>query len=630
MGVSLQAPGDEHLSPPRSQRTLSKSDFKIARTCDAKLYFRENHFPDNQQSDPYVKLLQRGGYMVEALAKAKYPNAVQLTYGRDVTADFARTQEELRKENVTLFEATLLVGRQLARVDILEKRGDLVRLIEVKSSLFDGPKHSADIASGKHGIFRTDRKPHGIRSDWRDYFEDLTFQVLLLEKVLPGVTIEPWLALLDETKRAALNDIPSLFELVKSGDRLHTARYVGSREQYAALDLITEVHVPAEVDLLREEIAAAAAGFEDRLDAPLDAFLDGLERNSKCTSCEFRHDPPAEKDGFVACWGELAEPKPHALDLFSVGRVRAADGRPIIQALFESGKTALADIPIERLATAKGEIGPQAQRQRRQIEYSRRGEIFTDPALREGLQGLKGPIHFIDFEAARLALPYHAKMRPYGLLAFQWSSQTLSTPGERPTHSEWLNTEDRWPNQTFAETLRAAIGDEGPVLTWSSFERTTLRQIPPELSTFGREAPELVEWMNHVAEHRVVDMYQWCNDWYYHPGMGGRSSIKVVLDAIWGTDEAMRREFEQWTGLTADATADPYASLPPIEINGILRNVQEGTGAVLAYEEMMYGASKRDQARRASWGALLRQYCALDTLSMVLVFEHWRRLTGIV
>jgi hypothetical protein len=220
-------------------------------------------------------------------------------------------------------------------------------------------------------------------------------------------------------------------------------------------------------------------------------------------------------------------------------------------------------------------------------------------------------------------------MRAYGLLAFQWSSHTVSIPDAKPIHAEWLNVDDVWPNQTFAETLRVAIGDDGPVLTWSSFERTTLRQIPPELSAFGREAPELVDWMRDVAERRVVDMYKWCNDWYYHPGMGGRSSIKVVLDAIWKTDPPMRSQFEQLTGLVSDASADPYASLPPVEINGVLRNVQEGTGAVLAYEEMMYGASKKNDQRRESWGRLLKQYCSLDTMSMVLIFEHWRRLTSI-
>lgn len=50
-----------------SNRTLSKSDFKIARTCVAKLFFRENHYPDNLGSNQYLALLADGGYMVEAL-----------------------------------------------------------------------------------------------------------------------------------------------------------------------------------------------------------------------------------------------------------------------------------------------------------------------------------------------------------------------------------------------------------------------------------------------------------------------------------------------------------------------------------------------------------------------------------
>ncbi len=48
-----------------------------------------------------------------------------------------------------------------------------------------------------------------------------------------------------------------------------------------------------------------------------------------------------------------------------------------------------------------------------------------------------------------------------------------------------------------------------------------------------------------------------------------------------------------------------------------------------AYEEMMYGPDKDEPAIRAQWTGLLRQYCHLDTLSMVLIFEYWRRLTGL-
>src|SRR5262249_5899029 len=78
------------------------------------------------------------------------------------------------------------------------------------------------------------------------------------------------------------------------------------------------------------------------------------------------------------------------------------------------------------------------------------------------------------------------------------------------------------------------------------------------------------------------------------------------------------------TGLAA-TDHDPYSALPSIEINGVLQEIREGTGAVRAYQEMLYGMSKDDPTARRQWAALLRQYCALDTLSMVLIFEYWRR-----
>jgi hypothetical protein len=238
-------------------------------------------------------------------------------------------------------------------------------------------------------------------------------------------------------------------------------------------------------------------------------------------------------------------------------------------------------------------------------------------------------MHFIDFETSRLALPYHKAMRPYGLVAFQWSCHTIGAFGDTPRHTDWLNMVDVWPNQAFAESLRRAIGDEGPVLTWSHFEGTTLKQIVPELTRFGHDVPDLVEWMHDVVENRIVDLHNWARCDYYNPGMRGRTSIKVVLDALWRSDDLMRRQFADWTGLSANNEADPYRALPPVEIAGVMQDVHEGTGAMRAYQEMMYGANKNDLVVKAQWAGLLRQYCSLDTLSMVLILEHWRRLTAL-
>jgi hypothetical protein len=164
-------------------------------------------------------------------------------------------------------------------------------------------------------------------------------------------------------------------------------------------------------------------------------------------------------------------------------------------------------------------------------------------------------------------------------------------------------------------------------LTWSPFEETTLNQVVDDLRRFGRHDPELAEWVHDVFERRAVDLHEWARDDYFHPGMRGRTSIKVVLDALWKSDAVMRRQLEDWTGRHMDASEDPYVSLPPIEINGVMQDVHEGTGAMRAYQEMMYGLSRGDPAARESWASLLKQYCALDTLSMVLILEHWRRAT---
>jgi len=130
-------------------RTLSKSDFKAARSCQAKLYYRELSYPSTKDEDDYLAMLAEGGYMVETLARLHYPEGVALEYGDDPLAAAEKTREALRKEEVTVFEATLLVGHRLARADILQKKGNEFRLVEVKAKSFDSREDAACLAKGE-------------------------------------------------------------------------------------------------------------------------------------------------------------------------------------------------------------------------------------------------------------------------------------------------------------------------------------------------------------------------------------------------------------------------------------------------------------------------------------------------
>ena len=51
--------------------------------------------------------------------------------------------------------------------------------------------------------------------------------------------------------------------------------------------------------------------------------------------------------------------------------------------------------------------------------------------------------------------------------------------------------------------------------------------------------------------------------------------------------------------------------------------VRDGTGAMRAYQDMLYGLRRTDERYRAAFKDTLLQYCKLDTLAMVMVWVHW-------
>jgi len=44
---------------------------------------------------------------------------------------------------------------------------------------------------------------------------------------------------------------------------------------------------------------------------------------------------------------------------------------------------------------------------------------------------------------------------------------------------------------------------------------------------------------------------------------------------------------------------------------------------------MMYGVSAQDSELRKKWEQLLRQYCKLDTLAMVIIWKYWKRTLAV-
>ena len=615
-------------------RTLSKSDFKVAQDCPTKLYYRKLKYPSTMDENEYLKLLAEGGYAVGLLAQLLHPGGVDLGDIGDPAEALRRTNELMQQENVTVFEAAIQHGSYLVRVDVLVKRGSVVELIEVKSTSVDSTKPDFLNKSGN------------IDPGWRPYIEDVAYQTLVLRLAFPELTVVPYLMMPDKSRTTAIEGLNGQFQVkpkpAAPGSRFrnYAVTFSGDVEALRRDDLLAKVPMAALVDPMLPTLANAAAGYAASLNPELTRLAPEL--SVKCAKCEFRKatDDPAQ-DGFRQCWGKLADVTPSVLDMYRAGNFRAP-----VDELIQAGQVALADVPDEVLTKADG---TPKYHGRPLMQKKVQQELIT-PELKAELAGWAYPLHFIDFETSRMALPYHKGMRPYEQIAFQWSYHTITAPGAEPQHRAWINTVDAFPSFAFARSLMEAIGRTGTVLMWSHHERTTLRDIRRQMDEYGHDDLELAAWLDWIAppkdsgeESRLVDMDALARRGYFHPQAGGRTSIKVTLPAALQAHRSPR--IPQWLqhfdegvdllGRDAKGLINPYKLLPAIQLidneygsgeedNGEDYNVNEGTGAMRAYQDLFYGLAKGDPAKQQKLRDALLTYCKLDTLAMVVIWEHWR------
>ncbi|MBA3854050.1 MAG: hypothetical protein C0503_06515 [Gemmatimonas sp.] len=434
--------------------------------------------------------------------------------------------------------------------------------------------------------------------------------------------IRAHLMLMDKRASVPHDGMPQWFRIVKADDgRLATAEFVGDAALARESRLVISVDCTSEVEELEPEVREVSQELAASIVPALTRIEPVLTRG--CRNCEFRTDPAEGPSGFHECWGERGAAHPHVLQLYR--------GGDLIDAMIAQGIDRVTDIPDTHVHALKGAYG---ERQRVQIEQTRANAEWFDSALGHELAAARYPLHFIDFEAARIAIPHHKGMTPYGLLAFQWSCHTQRAPGAPLEHRAFLNTDPIWPNELFARELRHAVGDEGTLLVWSPYEKSVLSAVAEEMSSLGSGDADLANWLREAAlplsdkGGRQLDMLKLCRKRYYHPGMQGSNSIKFVLDALWKHSSDARERFAALAGRAGDPELGPYATLPPEIIDGSEAEVKEGTGAVRAYFRMAYGLERDDPAIKTQWSNLLLEYCKLDTLAMVLIWEHWQRITG--
>jgi hypothetical protein len=273
--------------------------------------------------------------------------------------------------------------------------------------------------------------------------------------------------------------------------------------------------------------------------------------------------------------------------------------------LLDQGVQLIKDIPATFVTNYK---------QRLQIQAAKTGKPIIDRAgIQRELEQLQFPLYFLDYEAYAEALPLFDGYRPYQQAVTQFSLhvvrevpsiETTETPETEVEHYEYLATEPGDPARQLATKLCEVIGDTGSVVVWYKNYECSRNAELAEL------CPELAEQLRGINA-RVFDLMElFSESLYVDHRFKGSASIKKVLPVLC-----------------------PELSYKELEIG-------EGTKAMLAWHEMVYGGVSEDEVvagggvdgaaktevalqKKERIKLNLLEYCKLDTWAMV---EIWRKV----
>lgn len=642
-------------------RYLTKSRFKLAIECPTKLYYsgKPDEYRDAMSEDAFMAMLAEGGYQVGELAKARYPHGIEIV-GFDHQKVAQQTQEYLQQDQVVLFEPAIMVGSYFVRIDILVKNGNHFELIEVKAKSYDSI--NPDIES----------KRGGISSSMLPYIQDVAFQKWVLQQAYPKAEISTFLMMPDKAKATDVDGVNQIFKINgRSTIEVQNPKHVDL--QQLAGTLLNKVCVDQYVHQVISNPIVFSGG-EDFIQNIASTFATAYQNNQRiapeigvqCGGCQYKTSFDDNlKSGFHECWQQALGWK---LDDFDDGTVLDVWNFRKKQQLIDQGVYKISQVQRDDLGEFNDEAGVEGlnrmQRQWLQINgipnVMNRGSYYFDQALGEvEMSKWHDPYHFIDFETSAVALPFHAGMRPYEAVAFQFSHHVMEADGSVRHAGEFLCVEPGvFPNYAFARALKAELDQDcGTVFMWSHHENTILSAIIEQLAhdkNPPENAEDLIQFLKTLikgGERAMFDLCNFAEKSFFYPDTKGSNSIKKVLPAMLKVSQKLINTYSQpvygrangiaslnfassdgftWLSKVADGSVlDPYAKLKihalallPDNVAKDSSVIADGGAAATAYARLQF--ESLDSETRSRIKASLLRYCELDTLAMVMIVQAWQ------
>lgn len=517
-----------------------------------------------------------------------------------------------------------------------------------------------------------------INSKWEPYLLDIAFQTFVAKSAFPVWKVTSSLMLANKATTASVDGLNQRFFLKRDvKGRVSIDVLANTCRADLGTPVLIKVGVDSEVALLLSQ-ALEGRSFIEHVQFLAAHYAKNEivppKLGNQCKTCEFRIDENKKsqglKSGFEQCWktaGRLSSEdfaRPMVFDLWDFRKS---------EQLIEESRYFIDDITEGDIdpKPKEGEAGlSRTERQWIQVEKVKKRDsspyVEIDGIAAEMRQWMF-PLHFIDFETAMVAIPFHKGMRPYEQIAFQFSHHVVTSDGKVEHRDEYIHQKHgEFPNFEFLRNLKQALSsDEGTVFRYAAHENTVLCQIHEQLSRSSQtDRVELMSWIRTLTTSTESSSEQWegargmvdlCDlvkRYYYHPLTQGSNSIKDVLPAIladslflqdryskptYGSTGAIpSHNYKDWQWIRKDGSGniiDPYKLLPPvfddIDLTGTESfitegNIADGGAAMTAFARMQFtqmNELERDRVRKA-----LLKYCELDTLAMVMIYEYWKNI----
>ncbi len=560
---------------------FTKSRFKLALECPSKLYYERHSdkYANQALEDDFLASLAEGGYQVGELAKLYYgilPDSPNNIRSLDADEAVIETKNLLKQENVNIAEAAFLYDNMLVRVDILEKKGSTINIIEVKAKSWNPNKDS---------FFNK----NGVSSSIRPYVYDVAFQKYVVSNALSqdnhgaDYNIKAFLMMTDKTKKTDISGLNQLFRIKEDKGRTIVELEEGAVQTVRQSK--NKILTAFDVDSICDDIIAGNT--KEQQEYMGDSFVPFVEKTkssylkgeflmsklgAKCFKCQF-HATEADKkngkiSGYEECWKKKAHfkdedfEKPLIKDLWGayINRDEWIKARVYFQSEVNDGM-----LKLKR----KGEGLHHTQRKWLQIALATDnkeklalfsddisdGGYFDKQGFKKAVSSWEYPLHLIDFETSAVALPFYKDMCPYEQVAFQFSHHVLNEDGSIEHKGQYINTRQGiFPNFEFVRELKKQLEeDNGTIFRYAGHENTILLAIRRQLeSTDIPDRQELIDFIDNIThigntykgDRNMVDLLDIVKKYYYHPSMKGSNSIKVVLPAVLNSSKYLQDKYK--------------------------------------------------------------------------------------